>query len=269
MDCATIDRTNRTTVEARDAWHAAVAAGTAASDEWQKLKHAHPYVGHVELDFAGTTFVLYSANDDVVAWECFWTGSYEPRTVAAWMERSQGAEVILDIGAYTGCMSIAAAIASPSTIVHAFEAMPRTAERYAINAKVNRVLKRTHLHVAAVSDAPGRVTMNMPRNADFLGTGNSVFDKPNVPTITTIDVAAVRVDDVIGDLGGRIALVKLDVEGHEAAALRGMAATIGRHRPALIVEVWRHEKDEIAAYFDGIGYAGHHLDGMNWLYEPR
>jgi hypothetical protein len=47
----------------------------------------------------------------------------------------------------------------------------------------------------------------------------------------TIEVA--RLDDLVD---GPIDLVKLDVEGHEPAALRGMAGLIAAHAPLIVTE---------------------------------
>ncbi len=44
----------------------------------------------------------------------------------------------------------------------------------------------------------------------------------------------VTLDDVCG--GGRVALIKVDVEGHEAAVLHGAAGTISAHAPSIIFE---------------------------------
>ncbi len=48
-------------------------------------------------------------------------------------------------------------------------------------------------------------------------------------------VQAVPLDDVLGDLP-RLDVVKMDIEGHEPPALRGLARLLARHRPGLLVE---------------------------------
>jgi Methyltransferase FkbM domain len=45
---------------------------------------------------------------------------------------------------------------------------------------------------------------------------------------------AIRIDDVITDT---VDLVKLDVEGHEPAAIRGMSSIISRDRPIILSEI--------------------------------
>ena len=57
---------------------------------------------------------------------------------------------------------------------------------------------------------------------------------PSVEVTVSID----RLDDVLERAGfKRLDAIKLDVERHEPAALRGMRATLEKHRPTLLVEV--------------------------------
>ncbi|MEM8855598.1 MAG: FkbM family methyltransferase, partial [Pseudomonadota bacterium] len=66
-----------------------------------------------------------------------------------------------------------------------------------------------------------------------------------------------------------IGCIKLDVEGHEMQALKGMADIIARDRPSLIVEIWPHERDELMAFFQAHDYRREQLQGMNWLFTPN
>ena len=55
-----------------------------------------------------------------------------------------------------------------------------------------------------------------------------------------IEVVPVRVetlDAICEDAGGRVAFVKIDIEGHEAAALAGASRLLAEHRPILITEL--------------------------------
>jgi hypothetical protein len=80
------------------------------------------------------------------------------------------------------------------------------------------------------------------------------FDDPEV---VSFDVPTVALDDeALGDVG----FVKVDVEQHELAALRGMLGTIARRRPTLLVEVspLRYERDlpDAFEFVTDLGYEG-------------
>jgi len=79
--------------------------------------------------------------------------------------------------------------------------------------------------------------------------------------VQSIDVPVKRLDDLhLDDVG----LVKIDVEGHELAVLRGAADTLTRNRPAVLVEAVeaeeRHHPNAVAAITElltGLGYEGY------------
>jgi hypothetical protein len=67
-------------------------------------------------------------------------------------------------------------------------------------------------------------------------------------------------------LPGRIALAKIDVEGHELAALAGMDRILTEDRPVLIVE---DSSAEIQTVLAERGYESKQFDGSpNRLYLP-
>ena len=60
---------------------------------------------------------------------------------------------------------------------------------------------------------------------------------------------------------GPVDLVKLDIEGTEAQALRGMAVTLRRDRPSIVCEVLPGDQrgEELAALLCPLGYLFYHL----------
>jgi len=229
--------------------------GAAGWGDFSRLKHQHPYFGLVPCTANGVDFVLFHANDDVIAWEYLWFGddAYEHEIVKTWVTWcSETPGVIYDIGGYTALMSVLAAKVSPTNQVHLFEPMARTIERAKINVRANGVDRRVTLHNKAASDHEHDAKINLYRNEDFLGPGNSIEDK-NLPIIATQSIRCVSVDEALP--GGTPSVAKIDVEGHELATLRGMQGTLKRSRPRMIVEVWEHSRRDVLGLLGDLGYS--------------
>ncbi|WIM85725.1 FkbM family methyltransferase [Candidatus Mycobacterium wuenschmannii] len=172
--------------------------------------------------------------------------------------------VSLDIGADVGEFSIAMAASSRSVV--AFE--PRPAQARALVAMFDAAAAPVRVEAIALSDTPGTAAMRvleLDPGRSTIDTGNSLTDADGSP-VQTIDVPVKRLDDLdLGDVG----LVKIDVEGHELAVLRGAAGTLRRCRPTLVVEAEeRHHAGAVAAiteFLSGLGYAGHFTVAGNRL----
>jgi FkbM family methyltransferase len=164
--------------------------------------------------------------------------------------------VSLDIGADVGEFSIAMLASSRSVV--AFE--PRPAQARALAAMFNAVDAAVRIEAIALSDQPGTTAMRVLEfdpGRSTIDAANSLTDTDGSP-VQTIDVEVKRLDDLeLGDVG----LIKIDVEGHELAVLRGAAGTLQRHRPTLVVEAEeRHHVGAVAAitgFLTGLGYTGY------------
>jgi FkbM family methyltransferase len=80
-------------------------------------------------------------------------------------------------------------------------------------------------------------------------------------SVRDVSVSVKRLDDLgIENVG----FIKIDVEGHEFATLKGAGKTILRDKPKLLVEIeQRHHRDPIDSIFDwvrSLGYVGKFLD---------
>ena len=72
---------------------------------------------------------------------------------------------------------------------------------------------------------------DFPRYAKLMGLDEKAVER----SATEHYSKAVALDDMLSSLP-RLDFVKMDIEGHEPAALRGMHGLIERHRPTLLVE---------------------------------
>ncbi len=80
---------------------------------------------------------------------------------------------------------------------------------------------------------------------------------------TAVKVPLIRIDDL--GLAG-VTFMKIDVEGHELAVLRGAEATIRRDRPRLLIEVESRMKPvgSLIGLLTSWGYQGWVLDAGAW-----
>ena len=219
-------------------------------------KHRFPYYGLVDCKVKNINMKLLSLNDDVVAWDFFWSGYFEKNLMELWFDLTKkvsGDDIVLDIGAYTGIYSILAAKNNCQNI-HTFELILRTCERANMNFKINKVTDVITLHPCGLSDKNDIVKVYMPRDSDFLGTGNSINKKENIIVKATSICKVDNIKNLIPDFGDRrIACLKIDVEGHEFEILSSFKDKLAHDKPDMIVELSRKSLDVIKM-LESIGY---------------
>ena len=114
--------------------------------------------------------------------------------------------------------------------VYAFEPVPWLAERLRDKFRSGVIVRGV-----ALSDGAGRARLRIPVIGGELITGLSSLDSPASGTeMREFEVETAALDDIYaGDLG----FIKIDVEGHEDAVLRGCRRTIARCRPRVQIEI--------------------------------
>lgn len=198
-----------------------------------------PYRGVVEVQVPGGGFFRLAATGKAIENGLYWEGVYahEPASMAAWMQRAARAQSVLDIGANSGVFALAAAAVGASD-VHAFEPLPRVHAILVSNVALNRFPK-LHTWQLAVADQPGVADLFDPGgDAPTSASLSSTFSREHFGDIPSSKVPVVSVDHFCSEHGiTHIDLIKLDVEGHEEFALRGMRETVLRDRPTILMEV--------------------------------
>lgn len=200
-------------------------------------------------------------DDDRVAAAVRRNGQFEPESLKAWGELCANgrAGCVLDVGSYGGLFGIAAALMKNK--VMAFEPKPIMVRR----TKANMALNGVEFEVvrAAVSDKIGKAMLGF--NPDLALTSGSSLEMKG---IAQMEVRTVMLDSVT--LPGKIGAVKIDVEGHEAAVIRGALEMIRLMKPVFIIETLDKEdrKEEIKRLMpDYVAKA--FLDKRNLLMVPR
>jgi FkbM family methyltransferase len=184
------------------------------------------------------------------------TGEYESET-SRLIERLLGpGDTMIDVGANIGYFTIlgARAVGERGRVV-AFEPMPHVRARLEQNISLNR-LPNVAVQNEALSDASGPITF-YAGPADDTGLASL---RP-LSGSSEVNVMRARFDD-LWSRSDRVALVKIDVEGAEMAAIRGMTECLRRDGPHVILEVTDDylrvmgaSADALAAHMMGLGYS--------------
>lgn len=121
--------------------------------------------------------------------------------------------------------------------VDAIEPNPTCIEHLTRHVRRLNELPHVHLYRQALSDEDGKVTLNTVPNADGFGTLAKLEDGQASVYTETHQIDAVRGDFLLLTTETPVTLMKLDLEGYECHALRGMVGTLRRDHPMLITEI--------------------------------
>lgn len=140
----------------------------------------------------------------------------------------------VDVGANRGVYTCW--MAKRAAVVDAFEPQPDLA-RYIRSARLNNV----RVHEIALSDQAGTARLLVPSDdalarlasSDAADVPDAVQAQPELGTTKELPVKTLTLDSFgLLDVG----FLKIDVEGHELAVLRGADETIATNRPIVFIE---------------------------------
>jgi FkbM family methyltransferase len=182
-------------------------------------------------------------------------------------------DTFFDVGANVGFFSLLAArLVGREGRVVAFEAVPHIAARLAANARING-FSQIEVVGSAVGATPGRKALHV---TDHPGGATLAEDSGAADIVSTTEVDVVSLD-VLVESGSAPSpdVIKIDVEGYEAAVLAGMRRLLLEARPRLIVELDAPSAGQLAdkrgALERELGELGYDVDalpdsytGTNW-----
>jgi FkbM family methyltransferase len=157
-------------------------------------------------------------------WEpSFW----EPTVALAIRDHCRPGEVVFDVGANAGALALLMSrLVGPRGIVCAFEASPRIIDKTHYNL-VKAGCHNVSLFHKAVWHTTGEL-LN-------IAAGTHLNDHI-AATVTGMVVRSVALDDFAAAGDFRPAFIKMDIEGAELDALRGMPRLLREVRPLLVLE---------------------------------
>lgn len=191
------------------------------------------YAGRWErpVTFRGASF---SIGPDLSLYPAVRNGGFESHELDALLSRVRATDTVWDVGGNIGIYAVLLAQAAPAGHVVSFEPVPRTRQRLVENLRRNRVGNVT-VESVALSDRAGEAIIRLFDDAP--GCDRIVEAEP------TDGSASIRVETTTGAAYaarspfGVPDVIKVDIEGHEPAFLRGMWDVVAARRPTILMEV--------------------------------
>ena len=212
------------------------------SDRNQPSQHP-PFVGIVgdgTWHRRGFTMKSCDARDQVACtaaakgWQMFEPPM--PRFFAAAV-RDAGHGVVVDVGANTGFYTLLALAISGSVRIVAYEPLAEVRSILEANLDLNPDRARVEVRRHAISSTRGSGELFVPDAGHGLVQTSASLEaafKDDVRQSETVEVSTL---DELHQEPPRVAVLKIDAEGHDLEVLRGAAAMLRRDRPTVFVEV--------------------------------
>lgn len=164
-------------------------------------------------------------------------------------------KISLDIGSLWGGYTIL--LRSHSSQVHSFE--PNISNyNFLVRSFKNDV--NVKIHNLAVSDVEDTLTLRVPEDSPGNATIAEENKLENFENVSEYSVRTITLDNVDPR---NVGFIKIDIEGHEYSALKGMQRILKMQRPNLLVEIEeRHNKGalyRVLSFMKNLDYGAFYL----------
>jgi FkbM family methyltransferase len=188
-----------------------------------------------------------------------WNGAHEPEVQKALSTLVRPGDVVYDVGAHLGSMTLGMArLVGPTGRVVAFDGDPINVARLQETCSRNHLEQRLQVVHAAVWSRTAANGISFRKGTTETAHGGVEADgqRPVLGSGEMIQVPAVTLDDFVAAGAPPPQLIKIDVEGGEYEVLCGGAHLFAKQRPLIIVEV-HHEQaaGQIQAWLEKFRYA--------------
>lgn len=155
-------------------------------------------------------------------------GTYEPSLVTYLSSIIQPGKIFIDIGANEGFFTILAA--AHGMRVHAIEPSRKNVAILQQNIQLNRLGNRITIHPIAASDSQGQTVLLENRINGMWNSLSSTHSNSLPLLIQRSTVPMKRLDHIIRPEDvPEIGIIKIDVEGHESAVIKGMESWLDQN----------------------------------------
>lgn len=166
----------------------------------------------------------------------YWLGTWEPETQDCAREWIRPGFVVFDVGVHKGFFTLlAASLVKDQGRVVAFEPHPGNRRMTLSNTALNQDLAtRIKVEPLAISDQTGTERFECGHD----GSSTAALTRAKTGGDSGgVEVQTVTLDEYIATSNIRPDFIKMDIEGAEKFALRGMIETLAHVRPAVLIEI--------------------------------
>ena len=225
------------------------------------------YFGYLSIKIIDSKFYMFSNGDDPIVQEIFWFGvdTYENTSLKIWSILAKQSKNMIDVGAYSGIYSLAAASNNRKCKIYAFEALDRIYYRLLLNKMVNK-FANINTYNLAISENKNIKDLYVYSGETILVTGSSVIDLNLDRDIYEVKkVNSISLDLFVNEKNiNRVDAIKIDVEGAENSVLQGAKEIILNYSPDIIVEILPFSLIDNTHYiFSELGYNSYIIDEEN------
>ena len=197
----------------------------------------------VGVDVGGERLAYYlEADDRLITPRFVATGRYEPRVAAFLLRHVKRDSRCLDIGCNFGFFTCLLSRHAPDGRVIGVEADQRIADLARDNVFINMLQDRAEVIHAAVNDDGSDMTLfrrtARSGNTSVVDFGADFAAYMGEPPAERFVVGGATIDQLAEKLGGRVDIIKIDVEGAEPLVVDGAHETIRRNPGLTIVMEW-------------------------------
>ncbi len=203
---------------------------------------------------------------DFIGWKLLVEGAYEPLTLQLARKLLGSGGTLLDVGANIGLFSAYLCV-EPKVTALCVEAHPGNFQRLERTVALNNIDTQCELVQCAAADQQGELVLE---EVEAENSGLHRVAADNRDSANRVHrVAAHRLDDLLEQSClERVTVLKIDVEGFEIQALKGMSWE-GRYRPKNVITEFSDYsmrlggagKQEMVSFFKDQGYTGYLIDG--------
>lgn len=217
-----------------------------------KMEYHYGQHSTVEL-LNGKEFIMCHPEINYLSFELNWKGwsYYEPVSILVMKELLKKADTFIDVGANVGYYSLVAKSLAPNVQNYAFEPNYKLFPLLKENCELNNF--DSIVEPLAISNKVEDVTFYIHKS-DMSSSLNFEF-KEESEYQESVTVKATTLDSYFSNTDISQCVMKIDVEGHEDAALRGGEEFLKRVQPDMFLEVVVPYEENTEEFLRKCGYS--------------